>query len=118
MKCIIAGSRDLNDYEMVDEAVRLSGFRITEVLSGTARGVDQLGEAWAASNGVAVRRFPADWRRFGRRAGRLRNEEMVAAARQAGGALIAVWNGVSPGTRHTIEIARRAGLPVFILRVP
>ena len=47
MKVIIAGSRGVEDYALVEEAVKQSGFDITEVVSGTARGVDLLGEHWA-----------------------------------------------------------------------
>jgi len=120
MRVVIAGSRDLTNYHMVEEAVRLSGFTITTVISGTAGGVDQLGELWAQRNGVPVERFPAEWKRYGRSAGYRRNEAMVAAAAQApeGGAVIAVWNCASRGTKHTIDIARKRGVALFILHVP
>lgn len=111
MRTIIAGSRTINDSLLIEQAILKSGFRITEVFSGGARGVDQLGDAWARRNGVPVRRFPADWERYGKRAGFLRNEEMADRAE----GLIAVWDGRSPGTKHMIEIAKRRGLKVFIL---
>ena len=47
MKVIIAGSRDITDYSLVCRAISESKFDITEVISGTARGVDTLGEKWA-----------------------------------------------------------------------
>jgi len=117
MKCIIAGSRDITDYSLVEEAVRRSGFDITEVVSGTARGVDRLGEMYAEQHGIPIRRFPADWARLGRSAGFRRNEAMIQYASQAPetGALVAVWDTVSRGTGHTIEQARRQGLNVFVL---
>ncbi|NKE72859.1 DUF2493 domain-containing protein [Candidatus Manganitrophus noduliformans] len=111
MRTIIAGSRTINDSLLVEQAVRESGFRITEVLSGGARGVDCLGEEWARRNGVPVRHFPADWERYGKRAGYVRNEEMADRAE----ALISVWDGRSPGTGQMIEIAKRKGLKVFVL---
>lgn len=111
MRTVIAGSRTINDSLLVEQAILKSGFRITEVFSGGARGVDQLGEAWARRNGVPVRHFPADWERYGKRAGFLRNEEMADRAE----ALIAVWDFKSPGTRHMIEIVKRKGLRVFVL---
>lgn len=120
MRVVVAGSRDLTDDRLVEEAVRLSGFTVTTVISGAARGIDQMGERWAEGQGVPVERFPADWGRYGRSAGYVRNKAMVEAAAQApeGGAVIAVWNGISRGTKHTIDIARQRGVPVFILRVP
>ncbi len=43
MKTIIAGSRSIHDYALVVSAVARCGWRITEVLSGAAQGVDTLG---------------------------------------------------------------------------
>jgi hypothetical protein len=112
MRVIIAGSRTITEYALVEQAVRESGFQITEVLSGGARGVDQLGEAWARRTGIPVRCFAADWERFGKRAGYVRNEQMAGCAE----GVIAVWDGSSPGTSHMIGIAREKGLKVFVLR--
>lgn len=61
MKVIIAGGRNVTTYAYVEEAVKQSGFNITEVVSGCARGADTLGEQWATRNNVAVKKFPADW---------------------------------------------------------
>lgn len=116
MKVIIAGSRGIEDYRLVEEAVRQAGFAVSEVVSGTARGVDRLGEMWGVRHGVPVRRFPADWARYGKRAGMVRNTAVVAYVRQApeGGALVAVWDGVSRATCHTIELARQHGLQIHV----
>jgi len=111
MKTIIAGSRGLKNIALVRAAVDLAGFEITEVFSGGAQGVDQLGESVAHSRHLPVRKFPADWTKHGRSAGPIRNLEMAAAA----DALIAVWDGQSRGTRHMIETAVRVGIPVFLL---
>ena len=67
MKIVIAGSRGISDYEVLKRAIAKSDFSIGEVVSGTARGVDTLGELWAAEHNV--RKFPANWGRFGRAAG-------------------------------------------------
>jgi len=106
MKVIIAGSRDVVDMAELERAIADSGFEITEVVCGCARGVDELGLTWGACNDVPVRRMPADWDRYGRQAGRERN---IAMARYAD-ALVAVWDGRSPGTRHMIRVAKAQGL--------
>lgn len=110
MKVIIAGSRTINSYESVCQAIRNSQFDITEVVSGTARGVDQMGERWAAENNIPVKRFPANWNEYGKKAGYLRNKEMAEYAQSA----IILWDCESKGTRHMIQLARRYGLTVFI----
>jgi hypothetical protein len=113
MKTIIAGSRGIEDYGAVVAAVdmaRLFGIEVTEVLSGTARGVDRLGERYAAEHGLPCQHFPAPWHRYPRTAGRMRNVQMARRAE----ALIAIWDGVSPGTAHMIKIAREHGLAVWV----
>jgi hypothetical protein len=114
MKVIIAGSRSCLEHGHVHNAIEDSGFEmdITEVVSGTARGVDQMGERWAIANRIPIRRFPADWEKHGRSAGFRRNIQMADYA----DALIAVWDGQSHGTQHMIRIAQEAGLRVFVYR--
>jgi hypothetical protein len=89
-RVVVWGSRTFSDY----------------ILSGGARGADRLAEQYACDHGLGVERFPADWARYGRAAGPQRNEEMIATA----DALVAFWDGTSPGTRHAITTARRRGL--------
>ncbi len=113
MKVIIAGSRSITDYATVAQAVADSGFSVEEVVSGTAAGVDQLGILWADYRGIPVKRFPANWKAYGRAAGLLRNTDMAAYA----GALVAVWDGKSRGTDHMIKTALQLGREVFVRRV-
>ena len=80
MRTIIAGSRSLTDPAFIEAAVKASGFVITTVLSGTARGIDRLGEAWAKTQGLPVELYPADWEQQGKAAGMLRNRLMVSKA--------------------------------------
>jgi len=56
--------------------------------------------------------YPADWNRHGRAAGPIRNEKMA----EVSDALIAFLDGKSRGTRSMIEIARRKGLQVAVVR--
>ena len=111
MITIVAGSRDATQDNVLDALERCPWLlHITEVVSGCARGADTFGETWALSCGLPVRRMPADWTRHGRRAGVMRNEDMAKVA----DALIAVWDGVSVGTRHMISVARARGLRVHV----
>jgi hypothetical protein len=113
MRTIIAGTRSLTDYKLVEGAVEASGFEVTTVISGAAKGIDRLGERWAEKRSVPVERFPADWDAYGKPAGHIRNREMVEVAE----ALVAVWDGVSTGTEDCIAQARQRGLKVFVFRV-
>lgn len=112
MRTIIAGSRSCRNFSDVMHAVAASGIAITEVVSGHANGADKLGEQYAKTAQIPCKIFEADWNRFGRSAGPQRNLEMARYAE----ALIAVWDGQSPGTRHMIDCARRHNLTVFVYR--
>jgi len=110
MKVIIAGSRVFNDYGLLCQAVVDSGFDITEVVSGCARGADTLGERWAADHGVPVARFAAEWDKYQRAAGPIRNRQMAEYAE----GLIALPVGEARGTRDMIRQATKLKLKVFV----
>lgn len=126
MKCIIAGGRQtltLNTHtdpvSIVDSAVIASGFDITMVISGNQRtffggkpigGVDYIGELWAESKGLDVKLYPADWNKYGKSAGPIRNRRMSVYA----DCLIAIWDGKSRGTRHMIDCMKINDKPVYI----
>ena len=113
-RVIIAGTRTFSDYELLERHVRHMLSRKSreevEIVSGGAAGADRLGERFARENGYKLRVFPADWERYGRRAGILRNQQMVDYA----DALIAFHDGQSRGTAHVIAAAREAGLLVSV----
>ena len=115
MKVIIAGSRDINLWPFtVKSIVNQSGFDITEVVSGTAKGADQMGEEWARNHNIPISRFPANWDKYGKAAGMYRNHEMALYA----DALIAIWNGKSNGTQHMILDMKKTGKPIYVHTLP
>ena len=131
MRVIIAGGRDFNNYKLLEKEcnrifinLALEGCfpisindsrRVLEIISGTANGADKLGEKFAEVYKLPVKRFPADWDEFGKRAGYVRNAQMAEYAKEDNGVLIAFWNGISKGTRHMIDLAKKHGLKVFIV---
>lgn len=121
-RIIIAGGRHFLDAHLVQEKctpiiqdLRNKGFKI-EIVSGHASGADTLGEFYAESRQIPVKLFPAEWSKYGKRAGFLRNEQMADYAKEQGyGGLIAFWDGKSPGTKSMIELAKRKGLEVLVV---
>ena len=111
VRTIIAGSRHARDFD-VFKAMEVCPFsdEISVVISGTARGADQYGESWAEQNNLPIELFPADWKSFGKSAGFIRNKKMA----QNADALVAVWDGVSHGTKNMIDTARKMRLRVFV----
>lgn len=115
-RVIVAGSRTIcNQAFVFNHLDRLLANKMKldsiQIISGTARGVDQIGEAYAKAKGIECVRFPADWEKYGKRAGYLRNQQMAEHA----DALVAFWDGQSRGTKHMIEIARSRHLTVRIV---
>lgn len=110
MKTIIAGSRWLKSEELIAVAVKASGFDVSEVVSGGARGTDRLGELWARRHNIPVKTFSARWGQFGLAAGPRRNKEMADYA----DALIALWDGRSRGTKDMIDKAFAARLDIYV----
>lgn len=109
MKVIIAGSRTISDYYRIMETIVDSEFEITEVVSGGASGVDECGEMYASAFNLPLCKFPANWPKYGKSAGMIRNEEMAKYA----DALILVWDGKSKGSAGMKRIAERYNLLVF-----
>lgn len=112
MKTIIAGSRSITEMKPIRDAIFNSGWStlVTEVVSGGAYGVDRLGAKFAKDCGLPVKWFTPDWDTHGKGAGFIRNQEMADYA----DALIAIWDGVSRGTKDMIDRATKKGLKIYI----
>jgi len=116
-RVIIAGGRDFDDYELLKTTVdkllaTKSKTHNIIIVSGTARGADQLGERYARERDYALSQYAAIWETYGKSAGYIRNQEMADTA----DALIAFWNGESRGTMHMINIAETKKLLVRVVR--
>ena len=113
LKVIVAGSRTLDNYEYVRDSLNeylANRLPDVQIVSGTAKGADKLGERYAKNKRLSVKRFAAEWDRYGKSAGYRRNEQMAAYA----DCLIAFWDKRSRGTKHMIEIAEKSNLIVSI----
>lgn len=109
MKIAVVGSREYPDMEGVRRFIRALPKDVV-VISGGARGVDSVAEEEARVQGLTVEIYPADWARYGRRAGYVRNKIMVDKADK----VVAFWDGKSKGTKHTIDLARKASKPLCV----
>ena len=117
-RVVIAGCRDYTNYE---EAKRYLDFCLSEIrkeheiviVSGAASGADAIGERYAKENGFAVERYPAEWKKYGRRAGPMRNRKMAEVSDY----VICFWDEKSRGTKSMIEYAQSCGKPVRIQKI-
>ena len=113
-KVIVAGGRDFNNYDLLKSKldILLSNFDCdVQIVSGTARGADKLGELYAKKSKLSLALFPADWEFYGKSAGYKRNAQMADYA----DALVAFWDGKSRGTMHMINLAKSAGIHVRVV---
>ncbi len=113
MKVIIAGSRGFSDFQLLMAKCEeiLANRDDVEIVSGTAKGADKMGEHYASLRGFKVKQFPADWDKYGKSAGYKRNSQMADYADM----LIAFWDGNSRGTKHMIDLANQKNLVVHII---
>ena len=114
MKIIIAGSRGFDNYELLKEKLDFYLKNINEpveIVSGTAKGADTLGEKYAIEKGYAIKRFPANWDKFGKKAGYMRNSEMA----EYGTHCVCFWDGKSSGTKSMIELAEKKEIKVRVV---
>jgi hypothetical protein len=110
MKVCIIGSRSLKNYELLKERCDyfLSNSYGYTIISGGAAGTDKLAERYAAERKLPMDIYRADWQTHGRKAGMMRNIEMLNACTH----VIAFWDGKSPGTANMIEVAKYKFLKV------
>lgn len=109
MKLIIAGGRDYElkreDYEWLDSLCAM--YEVSEIVSGGATGADAGGEQFAISRQLPVKRFPANWKTYGRSAGPIRNRAMAEYADA-----VALFPG-GRGTQNMRDVAIENWLQVF-----
>ena len=114
-RVVIAGCRD---YENFEEAKRFIDICLSNVrkeneiiiVSGGAKGADAIGEWYAKENGLGVEKYPADWEKYGRRAGPIRNKQMAEISDY----VICFWDEKSKGTKSMIDYAKKLNKPVRI----
>lgn len=113
MKLAIIGSRGFQNYSLLIKELDPKKDKITLVISGGAEGADTLGEKWARGNKIPTLIFPANWNKFGKRAGYIRNEDIIKNC----DCCIAFWDGVSKGTAHSISLCKKYNKPCKIVKI-
>lgn len=115
IKLIIAGGRDFNDYNKLEEVCdhmleKVSQTHHISIISGGVRGADALAMRYAEHRGYDLIVMNADWDTHGKSAGYKRNAAMAEVATH----LIAFHDGESRGTKHMIDIAHSMKIKVHV----
>jgi len=109
-KLIIAGTRNLfASYDLIESSILHFKISPRTLMSGGARGIDSSAEAFAEYRKKDFIRVDADWVKYGKAAGPIRNRLMA----KEGDVLLAIWDGKSRGTKNMIEEMTKLGKPVF-----
>lgn len=109
----MAGTRTFSDRDLLYSKLDfyLQG-KPALIISGGAKGADELGEEYARDRGLHVKLYLADWKQYGIAAGPMRNEEMAKAATHC----VVFWDGKSKGTGSMIKLAEKYNLNLRIVR--
>lgn len=118
---LVCGSRDWTDRHAILGAIldRAPG----KIIHGAAPGADRIAADVARLYLIEAQAFPADWTKHGKRAGILRNLAMLGAVEDEWHEgrevlVLAFQRNGSRGTQHTIDEARRRGIPVEVYARP
>ena len=115
MKLAVVGCREFVDFEKLSKILDAEHAKtpISVVVSGGAKGADSMAEEWAKSRGLETLIFLPEWKKYGRAAAIARNRQIIDSSEKC----IAFWNDACRGTRSSIELAKKKGIPVEIIQV-
>ena len=110
-RVLVCGGRDFRDgqflYQMLDALHKSNPIDV--LIEGDARGADRLAGYWARKHHITNLKFPADWKRYGKAAGGIRNALMLAEGKPD---LVVAFPGGN-GTRNMMNKAKDAGIEVI-----
>ena len=118
IKIAVGGCRDYNDFDFICKSLDeyLSNYESDDtiiILSGHCSGVDSAAEQYASLKGFETIIFPAEWKKYGRAAGPVRNKQMV----ESSDIVIAFWDEKSKGTKSLINLAKKAGKTLIVYKI-
>lgn len=117
-RIVIFGCRYYRDFKTASQYIDFCISNIKDkytliFVSGNCKGADIIGEQYARENGYTIELYPAEWKRYGKRAGHIRNKAMA----EIGDYFIGFWDGKSAGTRSMINYVYQAGKPLKIKKI-
>jgi hypothetical protein len=111
MKLAVIGSRSLTNRDLVYKKLDELKDEVELLLSGGAKGADLLAQKWAEENNITTKIFKPEWEKFGKSAGILRNKMIIESCDYC----IAFWDGVSKGTKSSIDFCVKMNKPYLIV---
>ena len=109
MKVVITGTRNITDYDLVDQTIKDSEYKITEINCGDQQGVDVLAQSYAKKKRKKLNVFVPDWKKYGRNARDISDVEMVKDAE----AVFLFWDGNDAGCKIVYREATAKRIPII-----
>jgi len=114
IKIAIVGSREFNNYQLFREMLlSLLPNETVMIVSGGAKGTDSLAERFANEYSIPFCKFPANWEKYGKSAGVIRNKQITEFSDR----VYAFWDNESKGTKNTIELFKSLGKGCIIINI-
>lgn len=123
-KLLVCGSRTIRDTTYIKGPTQWAKNQIDAywyynlacydeliMIEGAAKGIDTIAKEYAQENDWKVEEYPAEWDKYGKSAGYIRNELMVKAADE----VLILWDGESKGTKHDIDLCEKYNKPYKVL---
>jgi hypothetical protein len=111
MNIAVVGSRTFTDYQLL--ATTLKEYDIKQLISGGAIGADRLAEQYAKEHKIPIVVYKPEWNKYDKIAGLLRNTDIIKDA----DIVIAFWNGISTGTKDSINKAKEMNKQLRIVKI-
>ena len=107
----VVGSRTFNDYNLLKEKLDKQYPNIQLIVSGGAQGADTFAERYAQEEGIPTLIIYPEWKKYGKAAGFIRNKDIVVAS----DTVVAFWDGLSKGTKNSIDHAKDLGKQLIVV---
>jgi hypothetical protein len=108
MRILVCGGRDFNNYDLLSKTLYEHALPDSVIIQGCASGADEMAWDWAKANAYKYESYPANWNKYGKRAGYIRNTQMLNEGKPD---LVIAFPG-GKGTQMMINLAEAAGVPV------
>lgn len=112
MRILVCGGRDFDNWDLLSDTLDFESdyaVRGNVIIQGGAIGADFLARVWAVDRRVSYEEYPADWKKYGKAAGPIRNQQMLDEGKPD---LVVAFPG-GFGTADMVRRARKAGVEVI-----
>jgi len=115
-RIIVCGGCNYSNYEAFKRQLDqvLAKYENVTLISGHAKGVDTMAECYASEKKIPIKVFPAEWTKYGKAAGPIRNTAMLQYALEQTAVVVAFWNGASRGTGNMLKQAEKTGVECHV----